>query len=95
MGMFVFATGSHRHGTIMDSKLSSEPDGTYRKYSANTIPSQQGGRDAGGGCDLAFWEYGASYVCKFVGKKARNDDDNVYGRRGPGGPAYIRPRYMS
>jgi len=31
-GLFVFATGSHRHGTIMDSKLSSEPDGTYRKY---------------------------------------------------------------
>jgi len=32
MGMFVFATGSHKHGTIMDPKLSSEPDGTYRKY---------------------------------------------------------------
>ena len=32
MGMFVFATGSHRRGTIMDPKLSSEPDGIYRKY---------------------------------------------------------------
>lgn len=32
MGMFIFATGSHRQGTIIDPKLSSEPDGTYRKY---------------------------------------------------------------
>jgi ectoine hydroxylase-related dioxygenase (phytanoyl-CoA dioxygenase family) len=32
MGMFVFATGSHRYGTIMDPKLSSEPDSLYRKY---------------------------------------------------------------
>jgi len=32
MGMFVFATGSHKYGTIMDPKLSSEPDGIYRKF---------------------------------------------------------------
>jgi ectoine hydroxylase-related dioxygenase (phytanoyl-CoA dioxygenase family) len=32
MGMFVFATGSHKNGTIIDPKLSSEPDGLYRKY---------------------------------------------------------------
>jgi ectoine hydroxylase-related dioxygenase (phytanoyl-CoA dioxygenase family) len=32
MGMFVFASGSHKHGTIMDPKLSSEPDSSYRKY---------------------------------------------------------------
>jgi ectoine hydroxylase-related dioxygenase (phytanoyl-CoA dioxygenase family) len=32
MGMFVFATGSHKYGTIQDPRLSSEPDGTYRKY---------------------------------------------------------------
>lgn len=32
MGMFVFASGSHKHGTIVDPKLSSEPDGYYRKY---------------------------------------------------------------
>jgi ectoine hydroxylase-related dioxygenase (phytanoyl-CoA dioxygenase family) len=32
MGMFVFATGSHKHGTILDPKLSSEPDGIYRKH---------------------------------------------------------------
>ncbi|HEY6899617.1 MAG TPA: phytanoyl-CoA dioxygenase family protein [Puia sp.] len=32
MGMFVFATGSHKNGTVWDPKLSSEPDSTYRKY---------------------------------------------------------------
>jgi ectoine hydroxylase-related dioxygenase (phytanoyl-CoA dioxygenase family) len=32
MGMFVFASGSHLFGTIMDAKLSSEPDVAYRKY---------------------------------------------------------------
>jgi ectoine hydroxylase-related dioxygenase (phytanoyl-CoA dioxygenase family) len=32
MGMFVFATGSHKNGTIIDPKLSSEPDSLYRKY---------------------------------------------------------------
>jgi len=32
MGMFVFATGSHKYGTVMDPKLSSEPDSLYRKY---------------------------------------------------------------
>jgi ectoine hydroxylase-related dioxygenase (phytanoyl-CoA dioxygenase family) len=32
MGMFVFASGSHLFGTVMDPKLSSEPDGAYRKY---------------------------------------------------------------
>jgi ectoine hydroxylase-related dioxygenase (phytanoyl-CoA dioxygenase family) len=32
MGMFVFASGSHKYGTVKDSKLSSEPDGLYRKY---------------------------------------------------------------
>jgi ectoine hydroxylase-related dioxygenase (phytanoyl-CoA dioxygenase family) len=32
MGMFVFASGSHKHGTVIDPKLSSEPDGLYRKY---------------------------------------------------------------
>jgi hypothetical protein len=32
MGMFVFADGSHKYGTIIDPKLSLEPDSTYRKY---------------------------------------------------------------
>ncbi|HVS96510.1 MAG TPA: phytanoyl-CoA dioxygenase family protein [Puia sp.] len=32
MGMFVYATGSHRNGTIVDPRLSSEPDTAYRKY---------------------------------------------------------------
>ena len=32
MGMFVYATGSHKHGTVIDPKLSSEPDSLYRKY---------------------------------------------------------------
>lgn len=32
MGMFVFASGSHKNGTIMDPKLSTEPDSLYRKY---------------------------------------------------------------
>lgn len=56
MGMFVFATGSHRHGTIMDSKLSSEPDGTYRKY----IREQQFSlsRAAGMRAGDATWHYG-------------------------------------
>jgi ectoine hydroxylase-related dioxygenase (phytanoyl-CoA dioxygenase family) len=32
MGMFVFASGSHKNGTLWDPKLSSEPDGLYRRY---------------------------------------------------------------
>jgi ectoine hydroxylase-related dioxygenase (phytanoyl-CoA dioxygenase family) len=32
MGMFVFASGSHLFGTILDPRLSSEPDGAYRKF---------------------------------------------------------------
>lgn len=32
MGMFVFASGSHKYGTIKDPKLSYEPDSLYRKY---------------------------------------------------------------
>ncbi|HEY4061622.1 MAG TPA: phytanoyl-CoA dioxygenase family protein [Puia sp.] len=32
MGMFVFATGSHKNGTIQDPKFSYEPDSLYRKY---------------------------------------------------------------
>jgi ectoine hydroxylase-related dioxygenase (phytanoyl-CoA dioxygenase family) len=32
MGMFVFASGSHKNGTVMDPKLSTEPDSLYRKY---------------------------------------------------------------
>jgi len=32
MGMFVFASGSHKSGTVTDPKLSSEPDSLYRKY---------------------------------------------------------------
>jgi ectoine hydroxylase-related dioxygenase (phytanoyl-CoA dioxygenase family) len=32
MGMFVFASGSHKSGTLRDPKLSYEPDSLYRKY---------------------------------------------------------------
>jgi ectoine hydroxylase-related dioxygenase (phytanoyl-CoA dioxygenase family) len=32
MGMFIFASGSHRNGTILDPKFSYEPDSVYRKY---------------------------------------------------------------
>ena len=32
MGMFVFASGSHKNGTIQDAKCSYEPDSLYRKY---------------------------------------------------------------
>jgi ectoine hydroxylase-related dioxygenase (phytanoyl-CoA dioxygenase family) len=56
MGMFVFATGSHKYGTIMDPKLSSEPDGTYRKYvRERQFPlSRAAGMRAGD----ATWHYG-------------------------------------
>jgi ectoine hydroxylase-related dioxygenase (phytanoyl-CoA dioxygenase family) len=56
MGMFVFATGSHKYGTIMDPKLSSEPDGTYRKYIRERhFPlSRAAGMRAGD----ATWHYG-------------------------------------
>jgi len=56
MGMFVFATGSHRQGTIMDPKLSLEPDGTYRKYiREQRFPlSRAAGMRAGD----ATWHYG-------------------------------------
>jgi ectoine hydroxylase-related dioxygenase (phytanoyl-CoA dioxygenase family) len=56
MGMFVFATGSHKHGTVMDPKLSSEPDGIYRKHiRAFKFPlSRAAGMLAGD----ATWHYG-------------------------------------
>ncbi len=56
MGMFVFASGSHKHGTIMDPKLSSEPDGSYRKYiREHQFPlSRAAGMRAGD----ASWHYG-------------------------------------
>jgi ectoine hydroxylase-related dioxygenase (phytanoyl-CoA dioxygenase family) len=56
MGMFVFASGSHKNGTVWDSKLSVEPDGTYRKYiRENRFPlSYAAGMRAGD----ATWHYG-------------------------------------
>src|ERR1700744_2312050 len=56
MGMFVFASGSHKHGTIMDPKLSSEPDASYRKYiREHQFPlSRAAGMRAGD----ASWHYG-------------------------------------
>ncbi len=56
MGMFVFASGSHKFGTIIDPKLSSEPDGTYRKYiRERQFPlSRAAGMRAGD----ASWHYG-------------------------------------
>jgi len=56
MGMFVFATGSHKYGTIMDPKLSSEPDGTYRKYIRERQFSLS--RPAGMRAGDATWHYG-------------------------------------
>jgi len=56
MGMFVFATGSHRQGTIMDPKLSSEPDSTYRKYIREQHFSLS--RAAGMRAGDATWHYG-------------------------------------
>ena len=56
MGMFVFADGSHKYGTIMDPKLSLEPDSTYRKYiRERQFPlSRAAGMRAGD----ASWHYG-------------------------------------
>ena len=56
MGMFVFATGSHKYGTIIDPRLSSEPDSTYRKYIREQhFPlSRAAGMRAGD----ATWHYG-------------------------------------
>ena len=56
MGMFVFASGSHKNGTIWDPKLSSEPDGLYRKYiKEHHFPlSYAAGMRAGD----ATWHYG-------------------------------------
>jgi ectoine hydroxylase-related dioxygenase (phytanoyl-CoA dioxygenase family) len=56
MGMFIFASGSHKHGTIMDTKLSSEPDGLYRKYiREHQFPLN---RAAGMRAGDATWHYG-------------------------------------
>jgi ectoine hydroxylase-related dioxygenase (phytanoyl-CoA dioxygenase family) len=56
MGMFVFADGSHKYGTIMDPKLSLEPDSTYRKYiRERQFPLS---RAAGMGAGDASWHYG-------------------------------------
>lgn len=56
MGMFVFASGSHKFGTVMDPKLSSEPDGAYRKFiKEHRFPlSMAAGMRAGDGS----WYYG-------------------------------------
>jgi ectoine hydroxylase-related dioxygenase (phytanoyl-CoA dioxygenase family) len=56
MGMFVFASGSHKNGTIMDPKLSTEPYGLYRKYiKDNHFPlSWASGMRAGD----SSWHYG-------------------------------------
>jgi len=56
MGMFVFASGSHKNGTVWDSKLSVEPDSTYRKYiRENHFPlSYSAGMRAGD----TTWHYG-------------------------------------
>jgi ectoine hydroxylase-related dioxygenase (phytanoyl-CoA dioxygenase family) len=56
MGMFVYATGSHRYGTITDPRLSSEPDSTYRKYirEKQFALSRAAGMRAGD----ASWHYG-------------------------------------
>src|SRR3984957_5045432 len=56
MGMFVFATGSHKYGTVIDPKLSSEPDSLYRKYiRENQFPlSFAAGMRAGD----SSWHYG-------------------------------------
>jgi len=56
MGMFVFATGSHKFGTVIDPKLSSEPDSLYRKYiRENQFPlSFPAGMRAGD----SSWHYG-------------------------------------
>jgi ectoine hydroxylase-related dioxygenase (phytanoyl-CoA dioxygenase family) len=56
MGMFVFASGSHLFGTVMDPKLSSEPDGAYRKYiREHHFPL---GRAAGMQAGDTTWFYG-------------------------------------
>jgi ectoine hydroxylase-related dioxygenase (phytanoyl-CoA dioxygenase family) len=56
MGMFVFASGSHKYGTVKDPKLSTEPDGLYRKYIRDKhFPlSRAAGMRAGDAC----WFYG-------------------------------------
>lgn len=56
MGMFVFASGSHKNGTVFDPKLSSEPDSLYRKYIRdNQFPlSCAAGMRAGD----SSWHYG-------------------------------------
>jgi len=56
MGMFVFATGSHKYGTIIDPKLSVEPDSTYRKYIRERQFPQS--RAAGMLAGDTTWHYG-------------------------------------
>ncbi|WP_431214296.1 phytanoyl-CoA dioxygenase family protein [Puia sp. P3] len=56
MGMFVFASGSHKNGTVWDAKLSVEPDSTYKRYiREHHFPlSYPAGMRAGD----ATWHYG-------------------------------------
>jgi len=56
MGMFVFASGSHKNGTVWDPKLSVEPDSAYKRYiRENHFPlSYAAGMRAGD----ATWHYG-------------------------------------
>ena len=48
---------------------------------------EPGGGNAGGGCDLALWEYGALYSGEFVGKAEGDHDHHVYGGWSEGGAA--------
>ena len=58
MGMLTFASGSHKHGVILDQKISDESESNYRKYvKDHQFPiTRAAGMQAGD----ASWHYGTT-----------------------------------
>lgn len=70
MGMLTFASGSHRHGIVLDQKISDESESNYRKYvKDHQFPVT---RPAGMNAGDASWHYGTT-----VHQAPGNDSDRM------------------
>jgi len=70
MGMLTFASGSHKHGIVLDQKISDESESNYRKYvKEHQFPiTRSAGMQAGDGS----WHYGNT-----VHQAPGNDSDRM------------------
>jgi len=70
MGMLTFASGSHRHGIVMDQKISDESESSYRKYvKDHQYPVT---RPAGMNAGDVSWHYGTT-----IHQAPGNDSDRM------------------